>query len=619
MDNEQPKLAQFFSDFRAEWPQDLFRQRFIRPPYFSRLIEPRPSILEGGRGTGKTTALKSLRFDSAAAQLNTNEGVTSLDYFGVYVKINKNRVRAFQGPDLSQETWDQAFSHYFNLLTCHELCLLTQWLQLHFSEIPSPTLKHIGAALGQDDVSRNADELLDRINDQIISLELFINNPAQATRPIFSIKETPIEQFAIALKKAGFLKHRLIYCCVDEYENLTPTQQSILNTYLKNCQPPLAYKIGLRRNGLKTRFTIDRDDQINTPDDYLEIDIAEADFPNFAREVVSLRLTLARQSGTNVPESLDDFLADISMPEEARRLGASRIATKVRQSILGADDRDLIEWADAIPDEVIYFLGYWSAGGHGDVIELARDWMENPTTWNTRIGNYGQASLFWLSRGRKGARLRKFYCGTHTLIALASGNIRYFLELFDESIREQLSSASDSNCIILSPEAQTAAAKAVGRRRLGQIESLTQHGIDVKRMILAIGKVFFEFARDPNKAPETNAFVLTGDATKRAEIEDVLNDGVAHLAFEMTARTKATSHTEMRDAEYRLHPIYAPFFEYSHRRKRRATFDAADLLLLRSNPKRAIANLLGDTHAGSEDDAPEQLRMFAPFYEGGDE
>ena len=74
----------------------------------------------------------------------------------------------------------------------------------------------------------------------------------------------------------------------------------------------------------------------------------------------------------------------------------------------------------------------------------------------------------------------------------------------------------------------------------------------------------------------------------------------------------------MRDEEYRIHPIYSAFFEFSYRRKRRATFSAEDLLLLRSNPKKAIRNLLGDSPTEPHDNAP-QLEMFSAFYEGGDD
>ncbi len=115
-------LASLFGDYRAEWPHELFGSLFIRPAYLDTLVAKRPCLLIGGRGTGKTTTLKSLRFDAAVAQLPAGRHASELAYLGIYVRINKNRVRAFSGDELSAKEWNQSFAHYFNLLACLELC-----------------------------------------------------------------------------------------------------------------------------------------------------------------------------------------------------------------------------------------------------------------------------------------------------------------------------------------------------------------------------------------------------------------------------------------------------------------------------------------------------------------
>lgn len=610
-------LARLFGDYRAEWPQDLFRELFTPPPYFTKLVTPRPSLLRGGRGTGKTTALKSLRFDADIHDAS-REPIPGL---GIYVKFNKNRVRAFEGPELNPSEWQQAFAHYFNMLVCRELCELTKWLIAEDRLTKGLSLELVVRSLGVDSEVKEITELALALEKHLTDLELFVNNPATSNRPTLSMAEAPLSHFAKALKESGSLGDGVIFLCLDEYENLTEDHQAVVNTYIKNAEPPLAYKIGVRRNGLKTRATIDDNDLLNTPDDYAEIDIAtEKAFDDFATSVVNLRLALAQSRGVDVPGDAADFLEEMAFEEEARKLGAARIAKKIRDAVEQSGDRDLAGWAAGKADEEIYFAGFWAAGARGNVVTLLQDWRERPEAWKERIGNYGYASLFWLSRGRKGARTRKFYSGLTTFLLLASGNIRYFLELFDEAIREQCSGALGCDGrILLSPEAQTAAAKTVGRRRLGQLESLTEHGVDLKRLVLALGKVFFELGRNPSKAPETNSFILSGSPVARREVESILGEGVAHMAFEATPRTKATAQTEMRDAEYRIHPIYAPFFEFSHRRKRRATFAADDLLLVRENPRRAIAKLIGRSRTVVDGAEPMQMQMFSQFYDGGDE
>ena len=162
-------LERLFSDYRAEWSTDLFQSLFVEPPYFSRLLEARPCVLIGGRGTGKTTSLRSLRFDSARASV------------GIYVRFNKNRVRAFVGAGLSEDDWARVFAHYFNLLACQELCALSAWLSKD-SGGPTDT-GPVAHSLGLEGLETTAD-LASGIRKALIQLQLYVNNPKQIERPV---------------------------------------------------------------------------------------------------------------------------------------------------------------------------------------------------------------------------------------------------------------------------------------------------------------------------------------------------------------------------------------------------------------------------------------------------
>jgi len=152
------------------------------------------------------------------------------------------------------------------------------------------------------------------------------------------------------------------------------------------------------------------------------------------------------------------------------------------------------------------------------------------------------------------------------------------------------------------------------------LERLADHGVQLKRLVLAIGKVFFELAREPSgRAPEVTSFVLTGLQDDTEEIQRLLTEGVSHLAFEATPRTKPQNNLEMRDDEFRLHRIFSAFFEISFRKKRRTPFNARDLLnVLGDNPSKAISTLLGDRAQSEEKELPEQLAFFSAFYDGGE-
>jgi hypothetical protein len=71
----------------------------------------------------------------------------------------------------------------------------------------------------------------------------------------------------------------------------------------------------------------------------------------------------------------------------------------------------------------------------------------------------------------------------------------------------------------------------------------------------------------------------------------------------------------LKDDEFRLHRIFSAFFEISHRKKRRITFNSKDLLgILDNKPAKAIASLLEGEEQADIEDLPEQLAFFSAFY-----
>lgn len=610
-------LRQLFGDNRAEWPADSFRDLFVTPTYLTKLEARRPCILVGGRGTGKTTALQSLKFDSCFERLKSiGQSFADQEYLGILIRINKNRVRSFHGRDDALD-WGKYFSHYFNLLVCAELVTLTNWLQnQNGKSFPVETIKSISLDLGILEFSgTSVADLGVAIKEQISKLQLKVNNPKSTLEIVLSMAESPIRVFVDELEKNEFSDGRVIFCCIDEYENLLDYQQAILNTYVKHAAPPLSYKIGVRKSGLRNRQTLDGQDLLKTPDDYYEIEIADEGFEYFANQVASVRLKAAQEKGLNVPENISEFLEGFSLAEEAEELGAKRVAKVVLQEL--KNSKKTYEYFYSKPAHETYFLKYWQESEGCSLVDLAEDWMANEQQWKTRLGNYGYASLFWLSKGNKGARIRKYYCSARVFLALAGGNIRYFLELIYCSVIHELSNKNIFPEILrISPLSQTLAAREVGERRLNQLEGIADHGVQLKRLVLAIGKVFFELAREPlGKTPEVTSFVLKGKYDDISKISEMLAEGVGHLAFEVEPATKLTNKAEIREDEYRLHHIFSGFFEISHRKKRRMVFDAQDLIaVLGDHPGRAISSMLENRPQVEEEDLPEQLALFSAFY-----
>lgn len=611
--NTKTNLSNAFGDYRSEWRPDLFGTLFIRPPYFDELEAPRPCLLVGGRGTGKTTALKSLRFDATALR---SAASAQLPYLGVYLRINKNRASAFYGDSLNQLEWDRLFAHYFNLHVSLEFTRLLLWLASNEGQTPL-TVEELNrlSSISMVQAAETLDSLASNIKRAIDELEIYVNNSRTQPRPLVSMAEAPLRAF-VELIQARDKTPRPIFCCIDEYENLSDRQQEVINTYVKHSEFPLCFKLGVRRFGLRSRRTSNEDDSLATPDDYSEIDIANSAFDEFATDVANLRLKHVAAACPAVPAEIRLLLPSLTRKDEAALLGAKRIADKVVAELDESGNNALSERARAVGVDA-YFIRFWQESKQSSLLEAAADVLDSTVEFDSRMNNYGYASLFWITKGHKGTLIRKYYCGLETFLGLSSGNIRYFLELVHESIKRH-DFVEGAASFVVEPRDQTMAARDVGKRRLDQLEGFSIHSIAIKRLVLALGRVFFELARSPEgHTPEVSSFVLSGSEKDKEEVTALLMEGVSNLAFEASPRTKATSVAEMKDEEYRLHPIFCPYFEFSHRRKRRTTFDAAVLLGVSTNPREAIRALLADRTITADDDLPQQLDIFSSFFSGG--
>jgi len=119
-DNEaRQKFKDPFGEVRAESLRDDIFNLYCQPTYFPELETNRACVLVGGRGTGKTTTLKCLTYEGRySLEGHEKERIQNWEYFGFYYKVNTNRVTAFQGEELSSNTWRKLFAHYLNLILC---------------------------------------------------------------------------------------------------------------------------------------------------------------------------------------------------------------------------------------------------------------------------------------------------------------------------------------------------------------------------------------------------------------------------------------------------------------------------------------------------------------------
>lgn len=610
------QLSDLFGNYKAEWLRERIFELFTQPSYFPELETFRPCMLVGGRGTGKTTVLRSLSYEGRfALAKNSTVEIPTWPYYGLYYRVDTNRVMAFRGDDLAEATWTKLFAHYVNLILCEQVLDFLIWYSANLpqAQVLSPDeCKRVAISLNVTEKS-TVPELLEEVDVAKLRFEAYLNNLSEANLPPLSLQGTAVDVLLNAVGKLPQFAGKHFFFLIDEYENFQDYQQVILNTLIKHASGNYCFKIGVRELGWRRRNTLNSAEQLISPADYVRIDIAEKldgdMFKRFAAGICNQRISLLNEVPHEAFKSIEDILPSVSEEEEAILLG---VRSRIEDEISKFDDSTKKRFYSIRPLEAWMVL-FWSKSQNLPAANVLDECESGSTNWRTRYENYRHAILFSI-RNRK-AGIRKYYSGWETFLLLANRNIRYLLELVDQTLVLQ---ARDDKVFLGTPvssETQTKAAEQVGRKNLTELEGLSVHGASLTKLVLGLGRIFQVLAQTPEgHAPEVNQFHLNDDIECPPEVDELLHAAVMHLALVRSTATKLSAQKELKDYDYALHPIYAPFFVFSYRKKRKMTLDPNKLLGLTKAPSKTITDILHAHNREELEDLPEQLQLFGSYY-----
>lgn len=611
--NEQ--LSELFGSYKAEHLKDRIFDLYTRPSYFPQLETDRPCILVGGRGTGKTTVLRSLSYEGRYELLSKQgRALNTWPYYGFYLKVDTNKVTAFSGPDLRGDTWAKLFAHYINYLLCTQALKFLNWYSDRLPNAPTLAARQcrtIALSLRISN-SSSVQELGDNLEQSRIEFEAFLNNLRQDTLPAMSMQESPIEELFKAISSLPQFMNKKFFFLVDEYENFLNDQQIIMNTLIKHSGPYYTFKIGVRELGWRVRNTLNANEQLTSPADYALISIRQklhgGKFAKFASDIVNQRLQSLPPSEAKRFPTIEKLLPDISDNDEARKLGIDeKLSAMLRAPHYSAVDRRSLR---RLPPLEAYFL-LSRITNQRSLKHLVKQRMENPTKWRTSFENYKYSLLFTIKKGKPG--IRKYYAGWKTFLLLADCNIRYLIELVDQTLLLEAETRRKIGRSIR-PETQTRAAQDVGGKNLGELEGLSTHGAQLKKLALGLGRIFQVMAQQAGAhAPEVNQFHIAENSELTVEAEDLIKAGIMHLALVRNMGSKLLP-DETKEYDYGLHPIFSPFFGFSHRKKRKMLLRPEDLLGLIRAPGLTIKKVLEDNNRIAAEPLPTQLTLFGTYY-----
>lgn len=617
--NIQERLDQLFGSYKAEWlKKDIFKF-FTEPYYFNILKSNYPGVLQGGRGTGKTTVLRGLSYNGQYEILNSDiDKFDENNFIGIYYRANTNHVRAFNGKGVNEENWIAIFEHYFNLIICWEMLHFLEWhknLKKDDEELSGHACKLIASSLHLNADASDFKNLLQIVEKAMYEFQAEINNVADGNLPKLSMAGVPIEIVAQQIQSLRQFNGKVFYLLIDEYENFTDYQQECMNTLIKHVPDSYTIKIGVREMGWRVKNTHNKMESLNDPADYKLTRIEEfftdaqtSDrFEEFASNVCNLRLKklLDELNDENEDYDIKKALISMSIEEEAEKLNVER--TSLYQSFVEMEKSMKLNLG--IHPLYKFMIAYW-ADIHQDSLEKTIcNFIDNQTEWDQRYDNYRYSMLFKLNKG-KYTKISKYYAGWNTFIKLANGNIRYLMALVYQAYSLHLENEINLKTPV-SVEHQTIAAKNVGWKNLTELEGSCMIGLQLTQLVQSLGTVFKRLAKDGDKtAPEIVQFDIEGEISDRTR--EILNLGVMNLALVRMPSNKLSSVKNLKEFQYQLHPIFAPYFNYSFRKKRKLTLSEKDILDCIDSPNEAVASILNRRNVSVEDEdaVPTQLLLF---------
>jgi hypothetical protein len=615
------KISNVLGLYKAEWLNGNLFKLFTEPGYFSELKTPRPCVLIGGRGTGKTTVLRGLSYQGQFAFAgNRREVIKDWSFFGLYLRVNTNRVTAFRGPELTVDRWRAYFAHYVNLLLCSQMLEFVNWYELQTGDsvvVSEHALDSFRATLGFPDRGGLA-KLSSQLQIAVLDFEASINTVADVPAPRLSMQGAPLDALSRALLSSPQLTGKQFFFLIDEFENFEDYQQRVLNTIIKHATSDYTFKVGVRELGWRERATLNPNEQLTSPADYARISISEvldeSRFKAFAERVLLARLGKDASSTVKLlpPAEMFPGYSDL---EEADQL-LDGVEKRRLQALIKANlTADTLDAALALPSGIQYFLEYTAKAKQEPISDVVRLWLASDPALKNSFNNYFHASLYAIRKGKRG--IRKYYCGWDEFLSLCEGNIRYLLELVHAAFRTHIDAGGSPEQPI-AQKTQTEAAQAVGRKNLSELEGLSVDGARLTKLLLSLGRVFQVLAETPaGHTPEANQFHLREETAADGvddKASELLKQAVMHLALVRFSGSKLLDERDTRAYDYMVHPVFAPFFVFSHRKKRKIQITSTQLLNLIDKPRDAIKETLEKNNRAEPGVLPDQLQLFGDYY-----
>ena len=394
----------------------------------------------------------------------------------------------------------------------------------------------------------------------------------------------------------------------------------MLNTLIKHSGEAYTFKIGVRELGWRIKETLNENERLIHPADYIKIDISKKlsgeTYSKFAKKICNGRLRVLHEANPMYFTDISTALCSMSVEDESIKLGVNkrleeyyaRHDTDLKENLSGDEYR---EFKSKHPLE--QYTSFYLACGKTEIDFDDFRISFSPAKWKNRYDNYKFAMLFTITTS-KFSGYKKYYSGWETILQISGGNIRYLLTLVEQTLLLHYKKTKDQ---LVDCDTQTKASVAVAKNILTELEGLSTHGAQLTKMLLSLGRVFGVLAAEAKgKSPEITQFEFEMDGEHSSDrVNELIKSAVMNLALLRFPGTKLSDPTSIRDYDYMIHPIFSPFFAISYRKKRKILIRPDALVNLIDNHRDGIKKLLNSKGIVEVDlTVPQQLSLFSGYY-----
>jgi len=416
-----------FRRVRAEHfkePQ-TFVELFAEPEIvFDILASPKPTIIEGSRGSGKTMVLKSIQASIAPLRLKHKSfAETKLSYFGVYLRATQDTFATYSTESHGITTVETTRGIFYDELilrlaqsVLEEICscITTGTLVIDRTKEKQICQTFTHAVRLENEPPNDLESCRIALSEQISLILDYVRAKARrenATYGVKSLNKDNLIELCRNLKRCmPELGGSYVCFLLDEYENLNETQKIVVNTLAKwHNAETFTFKMATKKTGFSYSQTLEGQEFEDGPD-YSVIDldfhvgdsfagredsIEESDRKRYERYLRKICRNIMRKEGFST--------------EKVEQILESRIKFREQHH----------KTPDGISTEVIK-------------IEVANMLAKRGKIWEKMTPQQRQGALEHFSLAaeyRLLGRNNRSFGGFRDFVTLSSGIVRVFLEL----------------------------------------------------------------------------------------------------------------------------------------------------------------------------------------------